>query len=71
MPNTQAIDKTIVARARLRNRFAVWFLLLANHNCRAKVSPIKIVPRKARSYGVIWKVYALKRFITSILVPNH
>ena len=60
MASTQIIDKTIMARARARNRFVAWSALLVNHNCRAKFSPIKIAPSKARSKAVIWKVYAFK-----------
>ena len=54
--------KTMVNRARARKRLAVRLILLANPNCRVKVSPINIVPRKARSYGVIWKLYEIKWF---------
>jgi hypothetical protein len=47
----------MVNRASARKRFAARFVLLANHNSRTKVKPIKIAPRNARSYRVIWKVY--------------
>ena len=60
MPTIQAIRKTTIARASARKRFAVMLILLVNHNSRLKVSPINIVPRKARSKGVIWKVYVFK-----------
>jgi hypothetical protein len=33
---------------------------LANHNCRLKVSPIKMAPRKTRSNKLIWNVYGFK-----------
>jgi hypothetical protein len=49
MPNILAIHKTITTIARAKNRFAARFILLVNHKSRIKVSPIKIVPKKARS----------------------
>ena len=60
MPTIQAIRKTMVNRAKPRNRFAAWLTFGVNHNSRIKVSPINIAPRKARSKRVIWKVYVFK-----------
>jgi hypothetical protein len=57
MPNIRAIHKTTVTIARAKNLFAALFILLVNPNSRVKVRPIKIVPRKARSKALIWKVY--------------
>jgi hypothetical protein len=56
MPTILAIHKTIVTIARAKNRFAARFILLVNHKSRVKVRTIKIVPRKARSYRLIWNV---------------
>jgi hypothetical protein len=62
MANILAIHKTITTNARAKNRFAFRLILLVNHNCRAKVSPVNIVPRKTRSYRLmlIWNAYGFK-----------
>jgi len=60
MFNTLNIHKTTVNSARLRKRLAILLFPFLNKSNTLKVSPINIVPRKRRSYRLIWNVYGFK-----------
>ena len=45
----RTIHKTITTRAKARNLFAKRLILLVNANNKAKLSPVNITARKARS----------------------
>src|ERR1700759_1179814 len=67
MANIRIIHKIITTNARARKRLAVRLMLFANASNRAKVNPINIIPKKNKSYRVIWSVYEFKQYFYSVL----
>lgn len=56
MANMRAMYKTTTIKARAKNRLAALFILLVNHKSKANAIPMKIAPKKARSYALIWNI---------------